>query len=108
MFKLLIALLLVGNSVFSSEEKPITFIKVIDTNSNRPVFPIPLNTPEEVTLDQITQNKKKSADVVLFDEDWELEWLIYLRDSVIENQHITMPLYIEKRTYLSLMAKKGQ
>jgi hypothetical protein len=101
-FKVFVALIALVNVVFSAEEKHVTFIKVINTNLNVPIVPQQVNTPEEITLDQIKAKKNRPVDVVLFDQDWELEWLMFLRDSIQLNQNITITTYMEKRTYLNM------
>jgi hypothetical protein len=93
------------NVVFSAEEKHVTFIKVINTNLNVPIVPQQVNTPEEITLDQIKAKKNRPVDVVLFDQDWELEWLMFLRDSIQFNQNIIITTYMEKRTYLNMFGR---
>ena len=104
-FKVFVALIVLVNVVFSAEEKHVTFIKVINTNLNVPIVPQQVNTPEEITLDQIKAKKNRPVDVVLFDQDWELEWLMFLRDSIQFNQNIIITTYMEKRTYLNMFGR---
>lgn len=97
----------------STEEKTITFIRVIDTNSNAPIFPIPLNTPEseplEINSERLAKLTKKSkVNVIWFDEDWEMDWIMYLRESYQVNQNCNVPLFVEKRTYLSYLNQKAK
>lgn len=107
-FKVFVALIALVSVVFSAEEKHVTFIKVINTNLNVPILPQQVNTPQEVTLEQIKAKKHRPVEVVLFDHDWELEWLMFLRDSIQLNQNICISIYMEKRTYLNMQRRKGE
>lgn len=85
------------------EERTFTSFKITHVDTNHQVLPIlPPNTPVDVSGVNTERAVRKSAkrkrySIVYYTEDWELEWLNFLK-VILENvQDVHPPCIIEKR-----------
>lgn len=91
----------VFSSFQSSNEQAATFFTVIDTNINSRVFPnLPPNSPEGSYLElkpKIPKPKRFKTLIVYYDNDWELPWLLFLKDALDSAYDILPQCHIERR-----------
>jgi hypothetical protein len=104
-----IPLALLSSSLASSsqtiegDERTYTSFKIIHIDTNNQVLPVlPPNTPLDVTGVNTERALRKSAKrkrytVVYYTEDWELEWLNFLKVILEEVQDVHPPCILEKR-----------
>lgn len=82
----------------ASQEQSATFFNLIDTNSNQRIFPnVPPITPIGENTKEPSRQKKSKVQIVYYDHDWELSWLLFLKTNLDQVHDVHPPCYIEKR-----------
>lgn len=86
------------NMSFGSQEHSATFFNLIDTNSNQRVFPnVPPITPSSEIPKETSRRKRSKVEIVYYDQEWELQWLLFLKANLDQINDVHPPCYIEKR-----------
>lgn len=110
----LIPLVLLSSTIASSsqtiegEERTYTSFKITYINTNNLVLPLlPPNTPIDISGVNTERALRKSAkrkrySIVYYTEDWELEWLNFLKVILEDVQDFYPPFILEKREIFNM------
>jgi hypothetical protein len=97
-----------SSQTVEGDERTFTSFKITHINTNSQVMPLlPPNTPIDITGVNTERALRKSAkrkrySIVYYTEDWELEWLNFLKIILEEAQDACPPCILEKREIFNM------